>query len=336
MRTQHVIGAALTSLALGTLASAQTVFFNELYISHTGTDTEEFIELVGPPGLSLDGFMVLEVEGQVPVNGILDRAYDLTGYSIPSSGYFVLGNTSVSPDYGTGTQDSFENGTETFYVVETLNTSNITSLLGMNVDPDGDLVTEIPNLATIHDLIAMTDDPADPNYDGAQVLGPDGSFFPAGIYRGGDYPGAWCADFLDFFLGGDRTPGAANQSCLGGGGPSSYCGAGNANSVSANGATLTYTGGAYGTGVADFTVTDVPNPPGLLYAGPNQASLPFGCGTRCVGGQVIRGTPVSASNNTVSTSFDMSDALAVNIQFWYRDPANSCGATFNLSDALMP
>ena len=46
MRTQHVIGAALTSLALGTLASAQTVFFNELYISHTGTDTEEFIELV--------------------------------------------------------------------------------------------------------------------------------------------------------------------------------------------------------------------------------------------------------------------------------------------------
>ena len=126
----------------------------------------------------------------------------------------------------------------------------------------------------------------------------------------------------------------ATGSC---GGPSAYCAPGNANSISANGAVLTSTGG-YGTAGATFQLTDIPNQPGLLFAGPNGIDAPFGCGRRCVGGTTIRGPVVFPSGNQLSTSFDMSPANAVNIQYWYRDPLNlaSCGAAYNLSNALMP
>ena len=55
-------------------------------------------------------------------------------------------------------------------------------------------------------------------YDGAEAvtLGPDGTFFPAGIYRGLDFPNPWCGAFLDFTPGGvnqPQTPGAVNPSC---------------------------------------------------------------------------------------------------------------------------
>jgi hypothetical protein len=56
------------------------VHLNEIYASHSGTDTLEFIELVGPPGSSLTGYLVLIVEGEGAAAGTLDRAWDLTGF----------------------------------------------------------------------------------------------------------------------------------------------------------------------------------------------------------------------------------------------------------------
>jgi hypothetical protein len=117
---------------------------------------------------------------------------------------------------------------------------------------------------------------------------------------------------------------------------SAYCDPANANSVSANGSVLSHDGG-FGTAAATFTVTDTPNQPGVLFAGPDQLDLPFGCGRRCVGGQVARYSPIFPSNNTVSATVDMTVLGNLNnIQFWYRDPANAgnCGASFNLSNAL--
>ena len=56
-------GAALIGAA--SAASAQ-VTLNEIYISTTGTDIAEFIELKGAPGTSLAGYMVLVVEVTAP------------------------------------------------------------------------------------------------------------------------------------------------------------------------------------------------------------------------------------------------------------------------------
>ncbi|MCA8955914.1 MAG: hypothetical protein KDC87_07560 [Planctomycetes bacterium] len=202
------------SLALASLASAQTIQINEIYASHAGTDTDEFIELKGTPNMKLDGYMVLVVEGEGTGAGTLDRAWDLTGLTMPNDGYFVLGDDTVTNvDFKLGASNAIENGTETFYLVKTTNQTAIIGAVNSNLDPDGDLKTTIPTLATIVDIVAMVGGGAtDKVYDGATKVGPDGTFFPAGIYRAAD--ATWCGGFLDFDntanTNAPRTPGAIN------------------------------------------------------------------------------------------------------------------------------
>ena len=115
-----------------------------------------------------------------------------------------------------------------------------------------------------------------------------------------------------------------------------YCDPGAANSVSAGGAVLASTGG-YGTAGATFDLSALPDQPGLLFAGTTTTLFAFGCGSRCVGGGLLRGPVLVPNQHTLQTSFAMSASLAY-IQYWYRDPAQLpvCGDAFNLSNALMP
>jgi len=200
----HFFVVALAALALATSATAQDIHMNELFVSHTSTDDMEFIELIGTPDMALDYLMVLVVEGDSVNAGILDRAWDLTGYAMPTDGYFVLGDTAVvEKDYDLGSDNNIENGTETIYLVnatDQVGVDAITALLGTNIDVGGG-VTMIPSMATILDIIAMVDDDyptTDFIYDGADYRGPDGSYFPPGIFRGLDYPNDWSTAFLDF------------------------------------------------------------------------------------------------------------------------------------------
>ncbi|UCD19283.1 MAG: hypothetical protein JSU64_07670 [candidate division WOR-3 bacterium] len=65
------------------------VYVNELYYDAPGTDSLCFIEVFGPGAMSLDGFTLVGVNG----NGGADYAtFDLTGYSIPGDGFFVIGD----------------------------------------------------------------------------------------------------------------------------------------------------------------------------------------------------------------------------------------------------
>jgi len=92
-----------------------------------------------------------------------------------------------------------------------------------------------------------------------------------------------------------------------------------------------------------------PNQFGIFYMGPNQISAAFGNGQRCVGGSVHRfplansggaGTIVLGPGIAAFTgaSFPPSGQIQAgqvwNMQCWYRDPAGSCGSSFNLSEAL--
>jgi len=90
-------------------------------------------------------------------------------------------------------------------------------------------------------------------------------------------------------------------------------------------------------------VSSVPNEPGIVYYGPNELlGLPFGNGTRCVGGSVHRLPPMFAAGNTLTYAIDNTnlpsggDFVAGGtwkFQGWFRDPAAG-GAGFDLSDGL--
>lgn len=74
------------------------VYINEIDYDQPSTDDAEFIELVGPDGASLDGYVIELVTGS---NGSVYRSVDLNGEVIPSDnvngfGFFVIGAATVS------------------------------------------------------------------------------------------------------------------------------------------------------------------------------------------------------------------------------------------------
>ncbi|MFT5152416.1 MAG: hypothetical protein ACI841_002414 [Planctomycetota bacterium] len=80
---------------------------------------------------------------------------------------------------------------------------------------------------------------------------------------------------------------------------------------------------------------------GLCYYGPNQISIPFGDGTRCVGGSTLRLGPPQAADGMGQFSRVVSCAgegfvggQVVNVQYWYRDPGGPGGTGYNLSNGL--
>lgn len=125
--------------------------------------------------------------------------------------------------------------------------------------------------------------------------------------------------------------------------PAVYC-TSNANSTSS--AAVMATTGTPSLGTADL-VLDVsllpPNVFGLYFYGPNQASLPFGDGVRCVDGNLQRLAPVNTgilgsvsqaiNNSTLPPTSPVAVGDRRNFQFWYRDTAAGLSG-FNTSSAV--
>jgi hypothetical protein len=203
-------------VGLATCARAQFAL-NEVYSSHAGTDDMEFVEIVGSPGASMQGLFLCVVDGDDATAGTLDLAIDLSAGVVPADGYFVLGTGfSLEPNADLVVPNALENGSQTYYLIQVQNSVGLNSLVGLSV---GDLLTSTTNLSsfgTILDLVAVVDAGAlDLVFDGAEAIGPDGNFGPAGIFRNGDFPNDWNDSFfLDFDdvanMNQPRTPGAAN------------------------------------------------------------------------------------------------------------------------------
>lgn len=341
--------ATACTLALATTATAQGLQINEVYASHGGTDDREYVEITGPAGFNLDDCMILIVEGQGAGQGTLDRAWDLSGFVMPSDGYFVVGDDLVANlDLSVGATNTIENGTETIYLILANDVPTVTALLGTNV-ATGPGTTSIPTLGIIRDVVALTDEAdivaaGDDVYDGATLVGPDGSFFPAGIYRGVDAPNGWCmGQFLDFDPDANanqpRTPGTQNVNCDAE--TNTYCVA----QVNSLGCTPTIAG----TGTASAGAGSGYDIDGgmlmedsfaiLAYSTTGTDASPFGGGTLCVampsrspvintgGSGACTGTANIDFNAYVFSGVDAALVAGVDVyaQWWSRDSGDSNG-----------
>ena len=136
-------------------------------------------------------------------------------------------------------------------------------------------------------------------------------------------------------VGGPVAPGTNYCSTLpnSSGAPASIAGLGS-NSVSANDLVL--------------RATSVPAlEPGVFYYGPQEIAVPFGHGTRCVGGPagtITRMFPFAVADAAGVMSYGVNNQNPAHasrlvpgstwkFQAWFRDPAGG-GAGFNLSDGL--
>jgi len=128
---------------------ATNIIINEVDCDTLGTDTLEFVELYdgGAGNTALDGLVVVFYNGGGDVSY---DAFDLDGYSTDSDGYFLLGNSGVTPTpsitFGNG---SLQNGADAVAIY----IGNVTDF------PDGTLVTTTNRLDAI---VYDTNDVDDP------------------------------------------------------------------------------------------------------------------------------------------------------------------------------
>lgn len=187
-------------------STGDPVLINELLVSHTGTDTTEYIELHGTPSLNLGGLSLIGVESDTGLSkGTIDFRVDFTSSDVlGANGFFLVGNPaglganySVIPNLTIG-QDALENSSATYAL---LHTSSLTGTVVTGSEP-------------VLDAVAITDSATDTFFFGAPIVGPDGTFLPAGARRVTDGVDTdIAADWVlaDFNLGPANTPTAGGE-----------------------------------------------------------------------------------------------------------------------------
>ena len=204
-----ILGLALPVTAFG-------VQINEIRIDDAGADDDEYIELSGNPGESLDGLYYIIIGDGGANNaacGNLEFILDLTSFSIQADGLLSIGQ--LNPPAPTLTYD-----TTTFLQLE--NSDNVTHMLvtGLTAVLDDDLDTnddgtlDVTPWSGIVDEVGLdegtvpncaTSGTTDEYLYTTTTVGPDGNFVPGHVFR--------CAfgwQVGDFTVGVTDTPGEPN------------------------------------------------------------------------------------------------------------------------------
>jgi hypothetical protein len=219
----------ITGCLFGLAASSLTgVQINEVRVDEPGgTDSNEFVELKGDPGESLDGLWYLVLgdhtafgsdDGEnIPDKrgGTVEFAVSLDGLTIPDDGLFLMTSVNMQIDvFGLDataidlllTEINFENSDNvTHMLVRDYTGTEVTNFadqyddLAVDIDDDDDGVpnTDLP-WSEVVDAIGIVEQPNDSDPEeftygaafGFADIGPDGSFMPGMVYRGSD-DGLW-------------------------------------------------------------------------------------------------------------------------------------------------
>jgi predicted extracellular nuclease len=198
-----ILAGLLPAAAVPAVAGAGGPVINEVLASTTGTDVE-YVELFGTPGASLAGLSLVYVESNNGTSlGAIDFRYDFpASAALGTNGFYLVGTTGslqgvygVTPNVDIVT-NSLENSSATVALVQTASLS----------------AGSVGGSEIVLDAVAIADATASTFFFGAPVVGPDGTFFPAGVRRvtdGADTDTAGDWVIADFNLGAANTPTAA-------------------------------------------------------------------------------------------------------------------------------
>lgn len=188
---------------------------NEFVFNHTGTDTNEYVEVFGDANTDYSAFAILQIEGDGTGAGVIDTVH-------------IVGTTDTGGYWFTGfLNNAFENGTVTLLLVK-----DFVGAAGNDLDTDNDGVLDSTPWTSIVDDVAVSDGGAgDFAYSGT-VLAPGfgGPFTPGGASR---IPDGTDTDSVDDWMVNDfdlagipgftgtpdvgeayNTPGAVNEAVM--------------------------------------------------------------------------------------------------------------------------
>ncbi len=192
--------------------TALALEINEIRIDQTSTDNDEYFELAGNPGESLDAYTYIVIGDGTGGSGVIEAVVPLTGQSVAADGFFLVGEATMTiavPDYVANL--NFENSDNVTHML----VSGFTGSNGDDLDTDDDCTLDVTPWTAVIDQIALVEEanpPVDTEcYYGSATIGPDGTFVPGYVYR---CPGTgeWAIGPFDIAEGVD-TPGAANADC---------------------------------------------------------------------------------------------------------------------------
>lgn len=219
--------AAAASTSCGQTGSSScvkgVVAFSEIRIDQTGTDTDEWVELVGAPGTSLNDITMIVIgDGTaLAASGVIEAVVSLAGKTIPADGHFAMSESTFTQgiaaiDYVLPGANplNFENSDNvTFMLVR-----NFTGIDAADLDSDDNGVfnTVVPWTEVVDTIALIKTTTLPPTgtewYYGPNTIGPDGAFVPGHIWRCED-TGCWTIGRFDLLVDPTDTPGVANLNC---------------------------------------------------------------------------------------------------------------------------
>ncbi len=197
--------AVIASLSFG---FAHGAVINEIRIDQPGSDVDEYFELVGLAGESLDGVTYLVIGDGTTGSGTVESVTPLDGAALGPDGLLVAAEASFTLATADVTAAlGFENSDNVTHVLVT----GFTGALGDDLDTNDDGVLDVLPWASVLDAVSLVETPAsgDAFYGaalGGQDVGPDGTFVPAYVCRAGS---RFVIGPFDP-VGGEDTPGAPN------------------------------------------------------------------------------------------------------------------------------
>lgn len=204
---------ALSLCALFTLP-VSAAMINEIRIDQGGTDNQEYFELSGTPGESLNTLTYLVFGDGTGGSGVIEAVASLAGFSIPADGYFLAAESTWDPaptGFPGGSVDAtlslnFENSDNVTHML----VSGFSGTNGSDLDTNDDGVFDSTPWTAIIDSVALLTSAASELTYSSTTVGPDGTFVPGHVFRIPDNSGAWQIGDFDGDPAFQDTPGRAN------------------------------------------------------------------------------------------------------------------------------
>jgi len=182
---------------------------NEIRIDQGGSDYDEYFELAGNPGESLDGLTYVVIGDGTTGSGTIECVVPLDGLSIGAVGFFLYVESSYTttcgdtPDYmDAGTPLNFENSDNVTHML----VSGFTGANADDLDIDDDWTLDVTPWSAIVDWVSLVESVGTGDaYYSPNLVGPDGIYVP-GLSLVCD--GTWV--FGDFGLCVNDSPGMDN------------------------------------------------------------------------------------------------------------------------------
>ncbi|HHH35369.1 MAG TPA: hypothetical protein ENK48_00900 [Gammaproteobacteria bacterium] len=195
---------AVSGLLLLWAVQAGAVLINEIRIDQPGADRDEYFELMGGPGESLDGLTYLVIGDGRGGSGVIEAVVGLDGLHLSPGGLALVAESgfSLGPVPDRVAPLNFENGDNVTHLL----VRGFTGSLEADLDTDDDGILDSRPWAVVLDSIALVDDPLGGDRFYGPTAGPEAGRVPSHVFRDWRAPGGWR---LASALGTD-TPGAPN------------------------------------------------------------------------------------------------------------------------------